>query len=127
LIRTALVNNTIWNQAVARHQTARANLGIDHERINSLRSRPGRPARLPSQLRQRSDRLATEPARDARFGSVVLKLLSFEVDIWGRQRRATEAARADLLGPKDRKGCDDDGRGRCLRRLLQSASNWIRS
>jgi len=28
-------------------------------------------------------------------------LLSFEVDIWGRQRRATEAARADLLGAEE--------------------------
>ena len=31
------------------------------------------------------------------FGAVGLNLLSFEVDVWGRLRRATEAARADLL------------------------------
>jgi len=32
---------------------------------------------------------------------VALNLLSFEADIWGRLRRATEAARADLLGTEE--------------------------
>ena len=31
------------------------------------------------------------------FGAVGVNLLSFELDVWGRLRRATEAARADLL------------------------------
>ena len=31
------------------------------------------------------------------FGTVAGDLLSFEIDVWGRLRRATEAARADLL------------------------------
>src|SRR5687767_15448832 len=35
------------------------------------------------------------------FGSVVLNLFSFEADIWGRLRRATEAARADLLATEE--------------------------
>ena len=35
------------------------------------------------------------------FGSVALNLLSFEADIWGRLRRATEAARADLLATEE--------------------------
>ena len=33
----------------------------------------------------------------AHFGAVFLNLFSFEIDIWGRLRRATEAARAELL------------------------------
>jgi outer membrane protein, multidrug efflux system len=32
---------------------------------------------------------------------VLLNLLSFELDIWGKLRRATEAARADLLGAEE--------------------------
>jgi multidrug efflux system outer membrane protein len=39
--------------------------------------------------------------RDRSFGTVLLNLLSFEVDIWGRLRRATEAARADLLSAEE--------------------------
>src|SRR4029077_5687972 len=35
------------------------------------------------------------------FGSVALNLVSVEGDIWGRLRRATEAARADLLASDD--------------------------
>jgi multidrug efflux system outer membrane protein len=36
-------------------------------------------------------------SRQRQYGEVSLNLLSFEVDIWGRLRRATEAARAELL------------------------------
>src|SRR4029434_414281 len=35
------------------------------------------------------------------FGTAALGLLSFEVDIWGRLRRGSEAARANLLGAED--------------------------
>ena len=35
------------------------------------------------------------------FGTVALNLLSFELDIWGRLRRATEAARAELLASEE--------------------------
>ena len=35
------------------------------------------------------------------FGSVAINLVSFEADIWGRLRRATEAARAELLSSDD--------------------------
>jgi multidrug efflux system outer membrane protein len=35
--------------------------------------------------------------QDRNFGTAALQLLSFEVDIWGKLRRATEAARANLL------------------------------
>jgi len=37
------------------------------------------------------------PSQNRNFGTATLNLLSFEVDIWGRLRRATEAARANLL------------------------------
>ena len=37
------------------------------------------------------------PDQNRNFGEASLNLLSFEVDLWGRLRRATEAARANLL------------------------------
>ena len=37
------------------------------------------------------------PSQNRNFGAAALQLLSFEIDIWGRLRRATEAARANLL------------------------------
>src|SRR5439155_16251659 len=40
-------------------------------------------------------------SRERTFGTVLVNMLSFEVDIWGRLRRATEAARADLLGAEE--------------------------
>jgi NodT family efflux transporter outer membrane factor (OMF) lipoprotein len=36
-------------------------------------------------------------SQNRNFGDATLGLLSFEIDIWGRLRRATEAARANLL------------------------------
>ena len=41
------------------------------------------------------------PSQNRNFGSASLELLSFEVDIWGRLRRATEAARANLLSAEE--------------------------
>src|SRR5204863_7108077 len=41
------------------------------------------------------------PSQNRNFGTATLALLSFEVDIWGRLRRATEAARAQLLGVEE--------------------------
>jgi NodT family efflux transporter outer membrane factor (OMF) lipoprotein len=102
LIRIALQRNYDLRDAVARIEEARANLGITRSnqfpnfiaggnvQINRL-SRDGAtplpPAFLPSQNRN--------------FGVAALQLLSFEIDIWGRLRRATEAARANLLSAEE--------------------------
>ena len=40
-------------------------------------------------------------AQNRNWGEASLNLLSFEVDIWGRLRRATEAARANLLSTEE--------------------------
>jgi multidrug efflux system outer membrane protein len=39
--------------------------------------------------------------QDINFGQAGLNLLSFELDIWGRLRRSTEAARANLLSAEE--------------------------
>jgi multidrug efflux system outer membrane protein len=98
LIRKALVANYDLRDAVTRVDAARASLGITRSYqfpnfaasgnvdINRL-SRNGETP-LPPELLSNQNR---------NFGTGVLQLLSFEIDIWGRLRRATEAARASLL------------------------------
>jgi outer membrane protein, multidrug efflux system len=100
LIRTALVNNYDLRRAVARVSAARANLGITRSDqfpnitagadVTTLRNSGSGQFALPGGF-----------SRDRTFGTVLLNLLSFEVDIWGRLRRANEAARANLLATEE--------------------------
>jgi outer membrane protein, multidrug efflux system len=102
LIRTALVQNYDLRDAAARVEAARANLGITRSnqfpqfgasggvevnRFSRDGATPLPPILLPSQNRN--------------FGEISLNLLSFEVDLWGKLRRATEAARANLLNAEE--------------------------
>jgi outer membrane protein, multidrug efflux system len=102
LIRTALVQNYDLRDAVTRVDAARANLGITRSdqfpqfgasggvelnRLSRDGAEPIPPILLPSQNRN--------------FGQASLNLLSFEVDLWGKLRRATEAARANLLSAEE--------------------------
>ena len=61
-------------------------------------------------------------SRQRSFTTVFLNLFTFEIDIWGRLRRATESARAATVGdglePKNR---DHDPDQRCGHRLFQSS------
>jgi multidrug efflux system outer membrane protein len=100
LVRTALVNNYDLRQAMARVQAARANLGITRsEQFPNVTA----SADMTTLRNPNSGQFALPAGanRDRTFGTVVLDLLSFEIDIWGRRRRATEAARADLLGAEE--------------------------
>jgi outer membrane protein, multidrug efflux system len=100
LIRTSLTNNYDLRQAVARVQAARASLGVTRSEqfpngtagvdVTTLRNSSSGQFALPGGA-----------SRDRTFGTVVLNLLSFELDIWGRLRHATEAARADLLATEE--------------------------
>ncbi len=100
LVRTALVQNYDLREAVVRVDAARANLGITHSdqlpevaadaNVTALRFSTGGSFPLPPGFSQRRT-----------FGSMAANLLSFEVDVWGRLRHATEAARADLLASEE--------------------------
>jgi multidrug efflux system outer membrane protein len=102
LIRTALAKNFDLRDAVARVEEARAGLGIVRSNqfpnfgagagvdINRL-SRDGQTP-LPSIFL---------PSQDRNFGTATLGLLSYEIDFWGKLRRATEAARASLLSAEE--------------------------
>jgi multidrug efflux system outer membrane protein len=100
MVRTALVKNYDLRDAVVRVEAARANLGITRADqfptsdasagVTSQRIAAGGAFPLP----QGFDQTRT-------VGGVALNLLSFELDVWGRLRRATEAARADLLASEE--------------------------
>jgi outer membrane protein, multidrug efflux system len=102
LIRRALVQNYDLRDAVTRVEAARANLGITRSNqfpqfsasggvdINRLSRNGAEP--IPA---------IELPSQDRSFGEVSLNLLSFEVDLWGKLRRATEAARANLLSAEE--------------------------
>jgi outer membrane protein, multidrug efflux system len=99
LIRTALLQNYDLRDAVARVDAARANLGIT--RSNQFPNF-GFGAEVPSTELSTNGQFTIPKgssviSRQRQYGEVSLNLLSFEVDIWGRLRRATEAARAELL------------------------------
>ncbi len=100
LLRTALVANYDLRDAVARVNEARANLGITRsEQFPNIAA----SADITT-VRASRNGLTPIPAgasRERTVGSVLLNLLSFEVDVWGRLRRATEAARAEVLAAED--------------------------
>jgi outer membrane protein, multidrug efflux system len=96
LIRIALVQNYDLRDAVARVEAARANLGITQaDQYPNF----GVGADFNSvELSRRGEfTIPRGTTRQRNFGTVFLNLFTFEIDIWGRLRRATEAARADLL------------------------------
>ena len=103
LVRTAMVQNYDLRAAVARINAARANLGL------------ARSDQFP-QFEASSDLTTTRTSRNGQlgaagqggharsFGSVLLNLLTFELDVWGRLRQQTKAARAELrASEEDRK------------------------
>src|SRR5438094_3486312 len=97
LIRTALQQNYDLRDAVARVDAARANLGIT-QADQYPNFGIGADVTSNEQSRQGQFTIPRGTSRRRTFGTVFLNLFSFEIDIWGRLRRATEASRADLLG-----------------------------
>ena len=97
LIRTALAQNYDLRDAVARVDAARANLGIT-QADQYPNFGIGADVTASELSRQGQFTIPRGTSRQRTFGTVFLNLFSFELDIWGRLRRATEAARADLLG-----------------------------
>ncbi len=100
LIRTALVQNYDLREAVVRVDAARANLGITRsDQYPGITI--GANATTLRNSRNGSFALPEGASQERNFGNVAINLLSFELDIWGRLRRATEAARADLLAAEE--------------------------
>jgi len=98
LIKVALVQNYDLRDAVARMDQARANLGITRSNQYPQVSASGdlqftrlsRDGQFPLPA-------SFVPNQNRNWGEATLNLLSFQVDLWGQLRRATEASRANLL------------------------------
>ena len=100
LIRTALDRNHDIREAAARVEAARANLGIT--RSNQLPSiDAGGSATTTRSAASGSVPLPPGVDQSRTVGTASVGLSSFEVDLWGRLRRATEAARADLAASEE--------------------------
>src|SRR5580693_5724872 len=102
LTRTALAHNYDLRDAVARVEQARANLGITRSNQLPQASASG-DLQLTRLSRDGSLPLPASfvPAQNRNWGQGSLNLLSFEVDLWGRLRRSTESARANLLNAEE--------------------------
>ena len=102
LVRTALVQNYDLRSAVARIDAARANLGLARsDQFPQFEA----SADLTTARTSRNGLLSNGQGGQKRsLGSVLLNLLSFEIDVWGRLRQQTKAARAELrASEEDRK------------------------
>ncbi len=93
LIRAAVIRNYDLRQASARINIERANLGLTRSNqfpqlgvgIDSTTARTAQNGIAP---------ITGQTKRTRTIGGVLLNLLSFEIDVWGRLRQQTKAARA---------------------------------
>lgn len=100
LIRDALAHNYDLREAVARVDAARSQVGITRsEQFPTV----GAGGNMTTQRVSRDGALTIpEPINQNRtFGSVLTSLFTYELDIWGRLRKQTAAARADLLASEE--------------------------
>ena len=103
LVQTAMVQNYDLRTAIVRIDAARANLGLARsEQFPQFAA----GADLTSLRSSQNGQLAvgSQGGRSRSFGSVLLSLFTFELDVWGRLRQQTKAARAELrASEEDRK------------------------
>lgn len=100
IVRQSLTGNYDLRDATARIEAARAMLGITRaDQAPSVGA--GVEMMTLRNARNGSFPLVQGISQNRTFGTVALNLLSFEVDVWGRLRAATEAARADLLAREE--------------------------
>ena len=102
MVRTAMVQNYDLRLAVARINAARANLGL--ARSDQFPQFAAGADLTTSRASTNGPTGSLQGGRTRSFGSVFLSLLTFELDVWGRLRQQTKAARAELrASEEDRK------------------------
>jgi len=101
LLHTAIAQNYDIRQTVARINAARAQLGLARadQFPNFVASASLTTTRLPND--GSLGELANRTQRNISFGQVLLNLLNFEIDIWGRVRKIKNARRADLKAAEE--------------------------
>jgi multidrug efflux system outer membrane protein len=102
LITAALEQNYDLREAVARVEMAQANLGVTRSDQFPQVGASG-DLQVTRLSRNGAFPLSSEiaPSQNRNWGQAQLNLLAVEVDLWGRLRRATEAARANLLSAEE--------------------------
>jgi multidrug efflux system outer membrane protein len=100
LLRTAMVQNYDLRLAVARINAARANVGL--ARSNQFPQFDAGADLTTTRTSANSGTSATgQTGRTRSIGSVFLSLLTFEIDLFGRRRQETKAARAQLASTEE--------------------------
>ena len=101
LLRTAIAQNYDVRQSVARINAARAQLGL--ARADQFPNFAASGNLVTQRVPQDGSlgELAPGTQRNASFGQVLLNLLNFEVDIWGRVKKIKNARRADLQAAEE--------------------------
>jgi outer membrane protein, multidrug efflux system len=101
LVRTAFVNNYDLRVAMARINAARANVGLARsEQFPQFAA----GADVTTTHASQNGQLGIGGGRTRSVGNVFLSLFTFELDVWGRLRQQTKAARAELrASEEDRK------------------------
>jgi multidrug efflux system outer membrane protein len=102
LIRTAVAQNYDLRQTMARINAARAQLGLARadQFPNFAASSNLTTTRLPADGSLGRE-LTAGSQRNISFGQVLLNLLNFEIDIWGRVRKIKNARVADLRAAEE--------------------------
>jgi multidrug efflux system outer membrane protein len=98
LVNTAMIQNYDLRLAVARINAARANVGL--ARSNQFPQFDA-GADLTTTRTSANSGAGAQAGNSRSFGEVVLSLLTFEVDLWGRRRQQTKAARAQLASSEE--------------------------
>jgi outer membrane protein, multidrug efflux system len=102
LIRTAIIQNYDLREAAARINAARANLGLARsDQFPQFTVSGDDTIRRFSQNSFSIAGLGQTAGKTQSIGEVLLNLLSFEVDIWGRLRNRTRAFRAELRASEE--------------------------
>lgn len=102
LVRTAMDQNYDLRAAVARINAERANLGL--ARSNQFPQFEGSADITTTRTSNTAQPIPGVGGKTRSIGSIFLNLLTFELDIWGRLRQETKAARAELrASEEDRK------------------------
>lgn len=98
MIDEALVHNLDLRRAIARVDEARAALGIT--RADQYPGVSAKASASRNRISQESV-ITVPPGVDPKYSDYQATLnASYEVDFWGKYRRATEASRAELLGSR---------------------------
>ena len=95
LIQTSLAQNYDLRDAVARVDAARASLGITRSYQYPTFGAGG--SITGAQLSRNGAVNIPTGSRERTYGSAFLSLFPYEIDLWGRLRRSTEAAKAEML------------------------------